>query len=52
MLLKEALEEKLLDVRLRDRLLAEGKITAEQVEKYLQSLDDDYNNVDIAKLEQ
>ena len=41
MKLRQALEEKLLDVRLRDRLLAEGKITKEQIEKALKNLPDD-----------
>ncbi|HLW58126.1 MAG TPA: hypothetical protein VKY27_12100 [Bacteriovoracaceae bacterium] len=44
MKLRLALEEKLLDVRLRDRLLAEGKITKEEVEKFLASLPDDQEN--------
>jgi len=41
MKLRQALEEKLLDVRLRDRLLAEGKITKEDVQKVLKGLPDD-----------
>lgn len=41
MKLRKALDEKLLDVRLRDRLLAEGKITKEQLEKMLTQLPDD-----------
>lgn len=41
MKLRLALEEKLLDVRLRDRLLAEGKITKEDIQKMLKSLPDD-----------
>ncbi len=41
MKLRLALEEKLLDVRVRDRLLAENKITKEEVKKYLDSLSDD-----------
>ncbi len=41
MKLRKALDEKLLDVRLRDRLLAEGKITKEQLEKMLAQLQDD-----------
>ena len=44
MKLRLALEEKLLDVRLRDRLLAEGKITKEEVEKFLASLPDEEAN--------
>jgi hypothetical protein len=41
MKLRLALEEKLLDVRLRDRLLAEGKITKEEIAKMLKGLGDD-----------
>lgn len=50
MRLARALQEKLMDVRLRDKLLAEGKVTKEQVDSYLNSLSDDttkatYTNV-------
>jgi len=41
MKLRLALEEKLMDVRVRDRLLAEGKITKEDVKKYLDTLNDE-----------
>jgi polyhydroxyalkanoate synthesis regulator phasin len=44
MKLRLALEEKLMDARLRDRLLAEGKITKEDVKKYLDSLADESKN--------
>lgn len=44
MKLRLALEEKLLDVRVRDRLLAEGKITKEDVKKYLDTLADETTN--------
>jgi polyhydroxyalkanoate synthesis regulator phasin len=44
MKLRLALEEKLLDVRLRDRLLSEGKITKEEVKKYLDSVADETKN--------
>lgn len=44
MKLRLALEEKLLDVRVRDRLLAEGKITKEDVKKYLDNLADETTN--------
>jgi hypothetical protein len=44
MKLRLALEEKLLDVRVRDRLLAEGKITKEEVKKYLDTLSDETKN--------
>jgi hypothetical protein len=49
MKLRMALDDKLLDVRLRDRLVSEGKISNEQVEEYLKSVPDDegnYTNVD------
>jgi hypothetical protein len=44
MKLRLALEEKLMDVRVRDRLLADGKITKEDVKKYLDSLSDEGKN--------
>jgi polyhydroxyalkanoate synthesis regulator phasin len=44
MKLRLALEEKLLDVRVRDRLLAENKITKEEVKKFLDGLADEAKN--------
>lgn len=44
MKLRLALEEKLMDARLRDRLVAEGKITKEEVKKYLDGLADETKN--------
>lgn len=44
MKLRLALEEKLLDVRVRDRLLAEGKVTKEEIKKYIDGLKDESNN--------
>ncbi len=44
MRLKKAIEDKLLDVRLRDRLLTEGKITQKEIDKYLEKLEDDEKN--------
>lgn len=44
MRLARALEEKLMDVRLRDKLIAEGKITREQVKDYLQKIEDAQKN--------
>lgn len=44
MKLRLALEEKLMDVRVRDRLVAEGKIPKEELKKYLESLSDDTKN--------
>lgn len=45
MRLNKALEEKLNDVRLRDKLVADGKLTHAQVQEYLQSLPDDTSNI-------
>ena len=47
MKLDRALKAKILDVRLRDKLLAEGKITQVEVEKYLESLPDDSANMEV-----
>lgn len=44
MRLSRALQEKLMDVRLRDKLIAEGKVTKEEVKKYMESLPDDTKN--------
>ena len=44
MKLRLALEEKLMDVRVRDRLVAEGKIPKEELKKYTESLPDDTKN--------
>ncbi len=44
MKLRMALEDKEMDVRLRDRLVAEGKVSASQVEEYLKSLSDEEGN--------
>lgn len=41
MRLSRALKEKLMDVRLRDKLIAEGKVSKEEVNAYLSSLPDD-----------
>lgn len=41
MRLSRALQDKMMDVRLRDKLLAEGKVTKEQVQAYLAELPDD-----------
>lgn len=45
MRLARALKEKLHDVRLRDKLIAEGKIKKEEVEKLLKELPDEAANV-------
>lgn len=52
MRLAKALEEKLLDLRLRDKLLAEGKVTKAQVEEYLNSLSDDEENSEVTEVSQ
>ncbi len=44
MRLARALEEKLLDTRLRDKLLSDGKITKEQLDSYMNGLSDDEAN--------
>ncbi len=45
MRLSNALSEKLMDVRLRDKLLTEGKITNSQVNEDLNKLPDDKSNL-------
>lgn len=44
MRLSTALEDKKLDLRLRDKLLAEGKISQKDMEAYMNSLPDDAQN--------
>jgi polyhydroxyalkanoate synthesis regulator phasin len=44
MRLSRALEEKVMDVRLRDKLVAEGKLTKEQVASYLAAIPDETDN--------
>ena len=44
MRLSRALQEKIMDVRLRDKLVGEGKLTKEEVKKYLDSLNDETKN--------
>jgi hypothetical protein len=43
--LKLALDEKMMDNRLRDRLIAEGKLKKDEVEKSLKNLPDDTANM-------
>jgi polyhydroxyalkanoate synthesis regulator phasin len=45
MRLARALKEKLHDVRLRDKLIAEGKIKKEEVDKLLKELPDESQNL-------
>jgi polyhydroxyalkanoate synthesis regulator phasin len=44
MKLRLALEEKLMDVRVRDRFVSEGKIPKEELKKYIDALPDDTKN--------
>lgn len=44
MKLAKALNEKEMDVRLIDRLLAQGKITKEEIDKYITTLPDEEGN--------
>lgn len=44
MRLSIALEEKKYDLRLRDKLMHEGKLSAKNVDEYLSSLPDDQKN--------
>ena len=46
MKLRIALDDKLMDQRVRDRLLAEGKITKQQVDEFLANLPDDKANAE------
>ncbi len=46
MRLERALEDKLHDLRLRDKLLTEGKVTQAQLDEYLNSLKDSADNVE------
>lgn len=45
MRLSKALQDKELDKRLRDKLVAEGKVTPAEVENFLNSLPDDATNL-------
>jgi len=45
MRLKKALDEKLMDVRIRDKHLMEGKVSRAQVDEFLAKLPDDTNNL-------
>lgn len=48
--LKQALEDKIMDYRLRDRLLGEGKISKDEVDKYMKQLPDETANIKPAKV--
>ncbi len=47
MRLSQALKEKLMDIRLRDKFLESGKITKAQEQEYLNSLQDDASNAQL-----
>lgn len=47
MRLNIALQEKLMDVRLRDKLVTDGKITKAEVEEFLKSLPDDQTRASV-----
>jgi len=51
MRLGRALQEKMMDVRLRDKLLAEGKISKAQVDEFLKKLPEDQSNAMFAEIE-
>lgn len=51
MRLKDALNEKKMDVRLIDKYLAEGNITKEEVEAYRQKLEDDSSRFEYMELD-
>jgi len=44
MKLAKALNEKIMDVRIVDRLMAQGKITKDEFDKYVAGLQDDQAN--------
>ena len=50
MRLSSALEDKLLDIRLRDKFLAEGKITKELLQEYLNTLVDEGDNFEMVEV--
>lgn len=45
MRLSEALKDKKFDIRVHDKMLAEGKLTNDEIRKYLAALPDDTNSV-------
>jgi len=51
MTLRDALNEKKYDIRLRDKLTAEGKLTPEELEQYISKLSDDAQNLEPQKEE-
>ena len=51
MRLSRALKQKELDLRLRDKLVAEGKLSKNDVDKFLNDLSDDSSNMTAASVE-
>ena len=49
MSLSDALKDKKLDVRLRDKLVAQGRLSSDEVEKYYGSLTDDTDKMTVIK---
>jgi hypothetical protein len=51
MRLNKALEDKKMDVRLRDKLLGEGKLTVSEVDVFLKALSDDQEGAEFSSLD-
>ena len=51
MSLSDALKDKKLDVRLRDKLLAQGRLKNEELDSYVNSLSDDTEKMTVIKQE-
>jgi hypothetical protein len=49
--LKEALDDKKFDVRLRDRLVAEGKITPQELDTFKKALNDDEDSSSVIQID-
>lgn len=52
MKLREALDEKKLDLRVRDRLLAEGKLTQKELQDYFSNTPDDEGKFEVIQSEE
>lgn len=48
MRLSRALKDKTFDLRLRDKLVSEGKVSKKDVDSYLKDLEDDTENMEYA----
>ena len=51
MSLSDALKDKKLDVRLRDKLFAQGRLTAQELEQYQNTLTDDADKMTVVESE-